>query len=170
MYREKYMSLYGEALEFAKNLLTHSPSLQDLANFQHVARHGSASVVAVPTAANVAKNLSTDKSNPKVRSRANTVAFKQSAADDMATTSKSAKHRGVLKGGKGSSKVGRSQTFLDKEEKKERPHTAHHVCPHQSHHRSSSSTSGGGATMDDLPDGGNFINPLKFNTDDYCCM
>lgn len=156
VYREKYISLCGEALELAKNLLTNSPSLQDLTQLQQVIRHGgSASVVTFP-AANVAKNSPVDKSSPKTRSRANTViAFKTMATDDMATTSKSVKHRGVLKS-KGN-KVERSQTFLGKEEKKERPHTAHNAYSHrQSHHWSSSSASGG-TGIDDLPDGGNIF-------------
>ena len=150
-YREKYLSLCGEALELAKNMLSYSPSLQDLTQIQQVSRYGT-SVVAVPSA-NVAKNSSYfDKSSPKTtRSRANTlVAFKpMTTTDDMATTAKSAKHRVKSKG----TKVERSQTFLGKEEKKDRPHTAHSTFP--AHHRSGSSTSGGGTGVDDLPDGGN---------------
>ena len=154
-YREKYLSLCGEALELAKNMLSYSPSLQDLAQLQQVTRHGT-SVVAIPTA-NVAKNSSyVDKSSPKARSRANTIVhFKPPlTTDDIATTAKSAKHRAKGKG----AKVERSQTFLGKEEKKERPHTAHST--YAAHHRSSSSASGGGTGVDDLPDGGNFITLL----------
>lgn len=152
-YREKYLSLCGEALEMAKNLLSYSPSLQDLTQLQHVARHGgNTSVVVVPTT-NLGKNSSVDKSSPKTRLRANTIINKPSSTDDIATTAKSVKHRGVLKG-KGN-KVERSQTFLGKDEKKERSHTAHVAYTPQTHHRSSSSASGG-TGADDLPDGGNF--------------
>lgn len=134
-------------------MLSYSPSLQDLAQLQQVTRHGT-SVVAIPTP-NVAKNSSyVDKSSPKTRSRANTIVhFKpHSTTDDIPTTAKSAKQHRVK--GKGP-KVERSQTFLGKEEKKERPHTAH--ATYSAHHRSNSSASGGGIGVDDSPDGGNFI-------------
>ena len=127
-------------------MLSYSPSLQDLAQLQQVTRGGT-SVVTIPTAA---KNPSyVDKSSPKTRSRANTIVhFKPpSTTDDIAT--KPTKQNRVK--GKGT-KVERSQTFLGKEEKKERPHTAHST--YSSHHRSSSSASGGGIRTDDLPDGG----------------
>ena len=150
--RDKYLSLCGEALELAKNMLSYSPSLQDLQQFQHIARHGT-SVVAVPTAKN---SSHADKNSPKARSRANTlVAFKPTATtDDMlaatsTTTTKFAKHR--LKS-KGTKVVERSQTFLGKEEKKERPRTANPSF--SSHHRTSSSASKGGIGVDDLTDGG----------------
>jgi len=155
-YREKYLSLYGDALEMAKNLLSHSPSLQDLVHLQRVARHGgSTSVVAVPTT-NIARNPSAEKNSPKARSRANTIiAFKPSSTDDIVTTTKSVKHRGGVLKSKGN-KVERSQTFLGKDEKKERPLTAHAAYTPQTHHRSSSSA-GGGTGLDDFTDGGNFI-------------
>ena len=150
--REKYLSLCGEALELAKNMLSYSPSLQDLTQLQQVTRHGT-SVVTIPTT-NIAKNSScTDKSSPKARSRANTIIhFKPptTTTDDIATTAKSAKHRVKSKG----TKVERSQTFLGKEEKKERPHTAHSI--YSAHHRSGSSVTGG-IGVDDLPDGGEFV-------------
>ena len=129
-------------------MLSYSPSLQDLHQFQHITRHGT-SVVAVPTSKN---SSHVDKSSPKARSRANTlVAFKPATTtDDMpaTTTTKFTKHRVKSKG----TKVERSQTFLGKEEKRERPRTANPSF--SSHHRTSSSASGGGVGVDDLTDGG----------------
>lgn len=145
-YREKYLSFCGEALELAKNmLLLHSPSLQDFAQLQQVAHRGSSGSVATIPMSNIAKNYSSaEKGSPKIRSRANTLIAKPPSTDDMATATKSNKHR--TKNSK-EHKVERSQTFLGKGEKKERPHTAH------VHHRTSS-TDGRGARVEDSPDGG----------------
>ena len=95
--------------------------------------------------ASAAKNSSADKSSPKTRSRANTIISSKGilTTDDI----KAAKHRGAKSKG---TKVERSQTFLGKEEKKDRPHIAY--VPTQTHHRSSSSASGG-TGLDDIPDG-----------------
>lgn len=142
--REKYLSLCGEMLELAKNML-YSPSLQDLQ---------SATVASSPPMVNMAKNSSSvDKSSPKTRLRSNTIVpYKTTSIDDIGTSSKSKSHRTKNKSGK---VVERSQTFLGKEEKKERPHTAHAACNPQVHHRTNSLASGGGPVIDDLPDGGN---------------
>lgn len=139
VYREKYLSLCGEALELAKSMLSHSPSLQDFSQLQHVSRHGS--IMSIPMAS-AAKNSPADKSSPKTRSRANTMVSSKgiSTTDDI----KAAKHRGVKNKG---TKVERSQTFLGKEEKKDRPHISY--VPTQTHHRSTS----GGTMLDDMPDG-----------------
>lgn len=143
VYREKYLSLCGEALELAKSMLSHSPSLQDFAQFQHMSRHGS--VMSIPMASG-AKVSSADKSSPKTRSRANTLV----SAKPILTTDdiKSTKHRGVKSKG---TKVERSQTFLGKDEKKDRPHISY-VPTQNLHHRSNSSASGG-TGLDDTPDG-----------------
>ena len=133
----------GEALELAKSMLSHSPSLQDFAQFQHVSRHGS--VMSIPMASG-AKVSSADKSSPKTRSRANTLVSTKPVltTDDIKPT----KHRGVKSKG---TKVERSQTFLGKDEKKDRPHISY-VPTQNLHHRSNSSASGG-TGLDDTPDG-----------------
>ena len=124
-------------------MLSHSPSLQDFAQFQHMSRHGS--VMSIPMASG-AKVSSADKSSPKTRSRANTLV----SAKPILTTDdiKSTKHRGVKSKG---TKVERSQTFLGKDEKKDRPHISY-VPTQNLHHRSNSSASGG-TGLDDTPDG-----------------
>lgn len=132
--------------------------MQDLSQFQHAVRSGgSASVVAIPTTNITKYSQSVDKSSPKFRTRANTIINVKhpSSTDDIVTTTKSAKPRGKGKG----NKVERSQTFLGKEEKKDRPRTAHGAYHVQAHSRTSSLA--GGPGLDDFPDGGKFYSKAR---------
>ena len=139
----------------AKNLLPYSPSLQDLSQLQSMSsRYGSSiSVASVPSSTVVVRNPPGEKGSPKTRARANTIIAQKHASfivDDMHMVNvKSSKQRGVLKN-KGS-KVERSQTFLGKEDKRDRNYVPPGSYSPQTHRNSSSSS---GATVDDLPDGG----------------
>jgi len=138
----------------AKNLLPYSPSLQDFSQLQNMSsRYGSSiSVASVPATTVAVKSQTSEKGSPKTRSRANTIAPKHSSVivDDMHMVNiKSSKQRGTKsKGGK----VERSQTFLGKDEKRDRNYVPPSYSPQN--HRTTSSSGGGANLLDDLPDGG----------------
>ena len=149
------MSLCQDAIEMAKNLLPYSPSLQDFSQLQNMSsRYGSSiSVASVPATTVAVKSQTNEKGSPKTRSRANTIiAPKHSSVivDDMHMVNiKSSKQRGTKsKGGK----VERSQTFLGKDEKRDRNYVPPSYSPQN--HRTSSSSGGGANLLDDFPDGG----------------